>query len=201
MKQFIIGVLLIAPAFAHRLDEYLQAATLKVEKNRIHLEIHLTPGVAVLPAAMAAIDTDRDGLLSTQEQQAYGARVLADLKLSVDGKGLDLHLDSVQFPSLQQLHDGLGDIAIELTAAVESNAADRLLVFDNHHQNGISVYLVNCLSSRDPDIRITAQDRNYTQSHYELRYQQGGSVISLSWLAGAAIVLLGARLTLSRKPA
>ena len=44
------GVLLLsygAPASAHRLDEYLQATTIALEKNRVHAELRLTPGVAV----------------------------------------------------------------------------------------------------------------------------------------------------------
>ena len=38
---------LATPAFAHRLDEYLQATTIAVEKDRLVLQLRLTPGVAV----------------------------------------------------------------------------------------------------------------------------------------------------------
>jgi hypothetical protein len=35
-------------------------------------------------------------------------------------------------------------------------------------------YLVNCLVPRDPDIRVTAQNRNYQQSFFQLDYEQAG---------------------------
>jgi hypothetical protein len=50
----------------------------------------------------------------------------------------------------------------------------RRLVLENYHQSRISAYQVNCLVPRDPDIRILAQNRNYSQSFYELEYTQPG---------------------------
>ena len=41
-----ISVLIALPASAHRLDEYLQGTIISVEKNRLHAEMTLTPGVA-----------------------------------------------------------------------------------------------------------------------------------------------------------
>ena len=54
----------LAPARAHRLDEYLQATLLSVEKDRVEAQVRLTPGVAVLPLILAQIDSNRDGILS-----------------------------------------------------------------------------------------------------------------------------------------
>ena len=67
-------ILLLAgiPALAHRLDEYLQATILSIEKNRLQAQMTLTPGVAVYPIVLAAIDTDADGVLS--EDRAAGLR-------------------------------------------------------------------------------------------------------------------------------
>ena len=54
------AILLLAgtPASAHRLDEYLQATTISVEKDRVQAQIRLTPGVAVFsvgaPGAVGA---------------------------------------------------------------------------------------------------------------------------------------------------
>ena len=44
---------------------------------------------------------------------------------------------------------------------------------ENRHQSAIAVYLVNCLVSDDPAVRVVAQDRNYTQSSYRLDYAVG----------------------------
>ena len=47
----------------------------------------------------------------------------------------------------------------------------------------IAVYLANSLVPRDPDIRLGAQDRDYTQSRYGLEYQQAGVGLTLPLMA------------------
>src|SRR4051794_24005412 len=99
-----------SPASAHRLDEYLQATLISVEKDRVQLHIRLTPGVAVFPVVLAAIDTDRDGVISEAEQRAYAAQVLRDLSLTADGDRLTLRLASLTFPTTEEMKEGLGEI-------------------------------------------------------------------------------------------
>ena len=80
-------VLLAAtPVGAHRLDEYLQATTIAVEKGRVQAEIRLVPGVAVFPIVFAGIDSDSDGVMSAAEQRAYAQWVLHEVSLSTEGK-------------------------------------------------------------------------------------------------------------------
>ena len=43
----LLGFLGTIPAFAHRLDEYLQATTVSLDKEHVGLELRLTPGAAV----------------------------------------------------------------------------------------------------------------------------------------------------------
>jgi hypothetical protein len=183
-------ILLLAgtPAFAHRLDEYLQGAILSIEKSRVEAQIALTPGVAVFPIVLAAIDTNADGVISDGEQQAYARRVLGDLSLRIDDQPLTPHLLAVTFPPVEQMKEGLGQIQIQFDAALPRGGVDRKLVFENHHLSRIAVYQVNCLVPGDPDIRILAQNRNYTQSFYELEYVQPGvraDLLSLAWTPGA----------------
>jgi hypothetical protein len=68
-----IAVLLLTGTMAigHRLDEYLQAAIISIGTDRVHAELTLTPGVAVFPALVGAIDTDGNGIITPVEQQAY----------------------------------------------------------------------------------------------------------------------------------
>jgi hypothetical protein len=177
------------PADAHRLDEYLQATTFSLEKDRVQAQLRLTPGVAVFPFVMSLIDTDGDGVISRREQEAYADRVLGDLSLAVEGDRLKLHLISARFPETEAMKEGLGEIQIDFAAEVLRDSPERKLVFENHHQSRIASYLVNCLLPRDPDIRVIAQDRNYEQSFYRLAYVQGGipSVRGfLAWSDGRA---------------
>lgn len=190
-------------AYGHRLDEYLQATTISLEKGRIQVDVHLTPGVAVFPSVMATIDTNHDGAISKTEERVYVQRVQADLSLLINGERLALRLISARFPGVEQMQEGLGDMQLDFAADVPDLGRERTLVFENHHQSPIASYLVNCLVPGDPDIRIAGQNRNYEQSSYELEFLQEGfhGPLSLGWWRGSPAwigsltILLVARLT------
>ena len=195
----VLVLLLATQVEAHRLDEYLQATTLSVEKDRIEAHINLVPGVAVFPIVLSAIDTDDDGVISDAEQLGYADRVLHDLSLSVDGKRLPLRLISAAFPETAALQQGRGEIQLQFDAQVPRSGFNRRLTFENRHQSRIGAYLVNSLVPGDPDIGITAQTRNYEQSLYRLDYTDASASPALlsstswsdwwAWLGSAAIVL------------
>lgn len=171
-----VAVLLALGAFAaaHRLDEYLQATLFAVEKDHVQGSMRLVPGVAVSSTVLAMVDTNADGVISELEQRAYAERVLGDVSLAVDEERLKLKLISVEFPSVEMIQEGLGQVQIEFSADLPVGGPNRKLVFENHHQSKISAYLVNCLVPRDPDIHVVAQNRNEDQSYYELDYVQAG---------------------------
>jgi hypothetical protein len=163
---------LAAPAWAHRLDEYLQATVLSVARDQIEGFMRLVPGVAVSAIVISSIDTNGDGTLSEGERRAYALRVLGDLSLSVDGQHLAPHLVSAQFPSLDEMRRGVGEIQLDFTADLPQGNTSRKLIFENKHQSRIAAYLVNCLVPSDKGIRITAQARNQSQSFYQLEFVQ-----------------------------
>jgi hypothetical protein len=112
-----------------------------------------------------------------------GSRKLSDLSLKIDGQVLTPRLVSTRFPAIQEMKEGRGEIQIEFAADLPSGGPNRKLTFENHHQTRIAAYQVNCLVSRDPDLRILQQKRNYSQSSYELDYVQRGPT-SLARLSG-----------------
>ncbi len=179
MKSRLIAVAAIllclgGVASAHRLDEYLQATILSVEKDHVQASMRLIPGVAVSSSVIASIDNNGDGVISEAEQHAYAERVLGDLSLTVDGDRLKPKLVSVSFPQIEQMKEGLGEIHIDFTADLPRGGPNRRLVLENHHQNQNAAYLMNCLVPSDHDIQIVGQTRNQTQSFYELDYVQAG---------------------------
>jgi hypothetical protein len=187
------------PALAHRLDEYLQGEILSVEKTRVQVQITLTPGIAVFPEVLAAIDVNGDGVISEIEQRAYAWRVLDDLSLTIDGRALTPKLHSMQFPAMEEMKDGRGEIQIEFDADLPLGGAHRTLILKNGHESKIAAYQVNCLVPSDPDIRIVAQNRNYSQSFYQVGYVQSGlssdrassaRYSGLGWLSAGALALL-----------
>src|SRR6266567_2101886 len=86
------------------------------------------------------------------------------------------------------MKEGLGEIQIEFTVDLVRGGPERRIIFENHHQNEISVYLVNCLVPRDPNIRILAQSRNERQSFYQLDYAQAGGSSEPASLKGRATI-------------
>ncbi len=169
MFLFFSGV-----ASAHRLDEYLHATLISVEKDHVEVSMRLIPGIAVSSAVIASIDTNGDGVLSPQERWDYAQRVLSELALSIDGKKLEPKLKSADFPQIQEMRDGLGEIHIEYTAELPGGGPNRKLILENNDQRQRAVYLVNALVPSDPGISIVAQKRNQVQSTYELDYTQAG---------------------------
>jgi hypothetical protein len=199
--SFTAAILLFlgTPAYAHRLDEYLQATMISVEQDRVQAVLRLTPGVAVSAFVLRGIDTNDDGVISPTERRAYAERVLRDVSFSMNGHVLNTRLISVEFPETEEMREGLGEIQIEFSAHLPPSGLSRKLIFANHHQTGIAAYLVNSLVPRDPNIRIVAQHRNEQQSFYQLDYvQAGGSSNTVfpgwqderPWLGIATLLLL-----------
>lgn len=170
------GVVLLAvtalPAYGHRLDEYLQNTILSVDRHQLQAQMVLTPGLAVFPVLVGRIDTDGDGAISEAEQRAYAAHVLHDLSLGLDGFRLTPRVVSMRFPGIDEMKEGRGEIQIDFSAELPRGGRNRRLSLENHHESRISAYQVNCLVSRDPNVQIGAQNRNYSQSAYELVYTE-----------------------------
>jgi hypothetical protein len=172
--RVIVAILILAgaPVFAHRLDEYLQAALLTIEKDEARIQMILTPGVLVLPQVIRNIDTDGNREISGSEQRAYAKRVLQDVSITVDGLRLTPQMLSFRFPSMAEMTEGQGEIQLGLRVDLPRGGRKRQLSIENHHQSGIGVYQVNCLVPGDADIQIVRQDRDYTQSRYQLEYER-----------------------------
>jgi hypothetical protein len=126
-------------------------------------------------------ELDRGRSLSRAE------RVLTDLSFAIDGNRLTPRHVSVDFPEVEEMKEGIGEIRIAFTMALPDGGDDRRFVFENHHQRPIAAYLVNCLTPRDRNIRVIAQDRNEEQSFYQLDYVQAGERSEpqyLKWWSG-----------------
>jgi hypothetical protein len=141
------------------------------------VEIQLTPGVAMLPAWMAAVDQDRDGRISPEEEHAYVGRVIQEVELRVDGVPAQLSLIESHFPSLDVMREGLGTIGIKL----RTSRSGHELRFENRHLPRVSAYLVNCLAA-PPFGRVVSdglvvgrQERDESQRSIEFEYSFGAS--------------------------
>jgi hypothetical protein len=176
---------------AHQLDEYLQAARLDISRDRIRVELDLTPGMAIAPQIIAIIDLDADGLVSDAELTAYARQVLRELSLRVDGRPSSLTLTGVTSPGWADVREGMGTIRIEAVGAVSvARAGSHQIVYENVHQPATSVYLVNALKPSAGDIVIGNQRRDARQRRIEVDVEVSGSGERVAWCASASLVFV-----------
>jgi hypothetical protein len=195
-----VGLACPPRAAAHRLDEYLQATLLSVERDRVELEIDLTAGTNVASQVFALIDTDRDGRISPAEGEAYAQSVLSSIAVSIDGRAVPVSLLDSRFPEYREMTSGIGTTRLRATATFPpANAGWHRVYYRNTHQSEIGAYLVNALVPADKEIQINEQRRDYLQREVTIEYRIGSASAwsSLWWLlAGFAMacVLVATRL-------
>src|SRR5260370_29610778 len=169
----LLALILVGGTAAHRLDEYLQATLIGVTRDGTDVEIHLTPGVAMLPLLMAVIDQDRDGRISSGEERAYVGRVAREVELRVDGVPAPLALIESNFPTLEAMREGLGTIEIRLRTARSGHE----LRFENRHLPQVSAYLVNCLAVPSDGLVVGRQERGEAQRSFGVEYSFGAGAV------------------------
>ena len=184
-----------AEVSAHRRDEYLQAARLGIDPGAVHIELDLTPGIALAEAIIADIDRNRDGSLSRDEQRAYGALVVSALTLEVDGTPVLAQLAATSFPDAEAMRRGEGIIRIQSAATLPRlPMGPHQLLVRNRHDLDRSVYLANALVPDSDQVAVTAQRRDSDQTELTIDYvlRAAPATSTTSWLLGgiaAAMVL------------
>jgi hypothetical protein len=178
---------------AHRLNEFLQAARIGVEADRIEIDLALTPGEAVATSIAGEIDRDRDGALSDDEQRAYVSAAARALQLSVDGRNLALTPASWEFPGVAEMQTGTGIILLRLSAPIAQTPGSHHATLINGHHPAGSVYLANALVPQSNRIAVTAQRRDANQQTLTIDYDvRAGPTMQLArWLIALALVTVG----------
>lgn len=190
------------PLEAHRLDEYLQATRLSIERDRVGLEIDLTAGVDVAQRVLAGIDADHDGQISHAERDAYAQRVLDAIELFGDGRFLRVTLIDHDFPDTHEIDLGTGVIRLRASATLTARASvgRHQIYYRNMHETEVGAYLVNTLVPTDQRIEIARQRRDYAQHELTIEYEVTPDPhrSSLWWLL-AGLAMVGV-LTATRRP-
>ena len=181
---------------AHRRDEYLQAARVAIDPDRVEIELDLTPGIAVAEQVLAEIDRDGNRSISDGEARAYRGQVLGAIAVDVDGKPLPLESIDGTFPEVAAVLNGEGTLRLRVVAALPRlSAGTHRLRYRISHRPDIGVYLVNALVPASDRIAIEAQRRDVDQRDVTIEYTlaadratrlRGGLSVAL---AGAVIWL------------
>lgn len=208
----MLAIVAGASLSAHRTDEYLQAARLAIDPDRVQIELDLTPGIAVAGDVLAGLDTDRDGSISPAEARTYLGRVLSGITLELDGAPLAVQVTGSTFPAVDAVRGGEGTIRIGLSAATSRlDAGVHHLRYGNAHRRDIGVYLANALVPASDRVAITDQQRDVDQHDLRVEYRLSPETTRLSdlslWLsiAGALVAVTAAcwwtrGLTPARRP-
>jgi hypothetical protein len=167
----VLSLVLQAPAFAHEVDEYVQAALISLERDHLDVQLRLVAGAEVFARLFASIDINRDGAVSEAEKQTYAHAVVRDLAFTLNGQRAAAEIVSIAFPPVDLMKEGVGEIQLALRVPVSKSGPHQKLVIENHHQPAISAYLMNSLKPRDASLRIVTQRRSADQSRYELDYE------------------------------
>jgi hypothetical protein len=156
---------------AHRTGDYLQKARIGVEADDVRITLDLTPGIAIAESLIAALDGDRDGSLSSGEQQEYARQVVAALELAIDGQRLRPRVASASFAEPAAFRRGEGTIRLQARAALPRlSPGSHRLVFRNGHLAGHSAYLANALVPESPRVTVTGQRRDRHQTKLTIEY-------------------------------
>lgn len=174
LTGWVLSLLLAAGVQAHRVDEYLQAALVRIEPDHVLLTLNLQPGTDVADLILSQLDTNGDGVISSAEESEYLRRLAADLSLHLDGKPLVMTQGNHVFAEIAELRTGSGQLHLEYYARLpEPAAGPHTLALTNRHLPQRSVYLANAVMPHARTIAITRQLRNDTQSdvRFEFSFQ------------------------------
>ena len=187
LATIVFALVMRGEPTAHRLDEYLQAARVSLARDRIAMELDLTPGASIAGEVVARLDRDGDNAISPAEAAAYGQAVLTDLVLELDDRPVAMTLARVEIASIDEMREGVGVIQLRAFGDVAADVVGRRrLYFRNNHQPGTSVYMVNALVPEDQDVGVIGQIRDALQREVRIEYRVGPR-----WRAQLQWVLVG----------
>lgn len=182
-------LLAFAPdAASHRLDDYLQATRIAVTRDRVAIELDLTPGALIADRIVPSVDRDRDGTISVPEIERYARDVVNDLALDVDGVSYGLTPGRAESPSWSEFREGLGTIRIEASARVRLGEGTHRIRYENRHRRDVGVYLANVLAPSTREMVIRRQQRDVYQRAFDVEIDVATRAASLSWTLGQAIL-------------
>jgi hypothetical protein len=181
--------MLCTGAFAHPVDECLQAAYLKLGPNSLELELDLTPGERVAPQMLKLIDLNKDSNLDQTEVQRYAESVLKELHLRVDDQTQTLTLEPITPPATDTFLAGGGTIKLMARANLTDDPGSHTLEFRNAHTPVKSGYLAN-IFVQSGEVKILDQQRDANQQDFRVRYSLAprASRIDWTWLIPAILV-------------
>jgi hypothetical protein len=192
----VLALAAASPLSAHRRDEYLQAARLAIDPDRVELALDLTPGIAVADQILVEIDRDGSGFIDPGEGRSYAQRVLGAVTVDLDGTPLPLLLVDVAAPSVADVRAGEGILRLRAQARMPAAVSGmHRLRYRNGYQKDVGAYLANALAPASPRVTIDAQRRDPAQQELTIEFSLSpgpATQVRLGLLLAAGAVLVWA---------
>ena len=164
------------PARAHPIDEFVQQAYLTPAPSAVSVELDLSPGVLVAPAALADLDPNGDRQIADAEATAYAERVLGQVRLRVDDRPLALALTDVDVSPYLTFQAGYGTVRLSAEAhGAPTEPGTHHVLFRNDFAPRGSAYQVNAFIDRAHPVEIGTQRRDTNQQQSLVEYRIGGT--------------------------
>ncbi|WP_419826202.1 hypothetical protein [Sphingomonas sp.] len=149
-------------AFAHPVHEVVQNAYITLSPGTVGLELELTAGPQVAGKIIRALDSNGDRRIGPAEANAFADRMLAQSRLTIDGRSLAIRTLSVEMPSYAALLGAHGTIRIVAAAARPDRAGPATLAYRNGYSPAESRCDANIFLRAGGQMayRIQGQDRS-----------------------------------------
>ena len=149
-------------AFAHPVHEVVQNAYLTLSPGTVGLSLELTAGPQVAGKVIRVLDSNGDRRISPVEAHAYADRVLAQSRLTINGRPLAIRILSVDMPSYAALLGAHGTIRVVAAAGRPDWAGAATLAYRNGYSPAESRCDANIFvrAGGRTAYRIQSQDRS-----------------------------------------
>ena len=122
---------------AHQLDEYLQATRVSLSRNRVGLEIDLTPGATIAPDRSCATRSRRRQRDFADRGGGVRAARPGRSRPDVGRASIATTLTHAEVAPIESLRSGIGVIQLRAVGDLDSDATgSREVYFRNNHRAG-----------------------------------------------------------------
>ena len=158
----ILALAVTSPASAHPVDEVIQSAYLAIAPDAVRLEFDISPGPVAARTVLVTLDADGDRRITPAEAGRYARRVLARLRLTIDGRPVAWRFDQIGVPAYVNIEQQADTIRIFATAAYTERGGRHRVTLRNDYRPATSVVMTNIFPRSDArwTYAVEAQQRS-----------------------------------------
>ncbi len=147
--------------FAHINDEVAIRSIISLEDENISLTIKIDAGMLFGQYYLSDLDPDKNKVFEQAGIMNFSNFLTSGLKISLDGKPVELEFINAEFSSFQEFVAGLCTIVYEYKIAYPDDLdSSHTFFFENCLESEVAIYNLNVVADNDSDIVIVSEERN-----------------------------------------